>query len=98
MTGRRPGRPPHGGKAREAVVRLRATPEQVAAWRAAAERGGVDLSAWLRSLADDAAGADPGEVRDAYFSAMVVDMEAGRWALVASAILAAIEDASWRKR
>jgi uncharacterized protein (DUF1778 family) len=49
------GRPPQDGVSRTAKVELRATPEQVAAWRAAAELQGYGLSEWLRELADEAA-------------------------------------------
>ena len=41
------------------VVRMRVTAEQKAAMTAAAERDGLELSAWLRQLALRAAGALP---------------------------------------
>ena len=41
------------------VVRMRVTAEQKAALMAAAEREGLELSAWLRQLALRAAGALP---------------------------------------
>jgi hypothetical protein len=37
-------------------VEFRATPDQRDSWAAAAKRAGVTLSAWLKALADKAAG------------------------------------------
>jgi uncharacterized protein (DUF1778 family) len=46
-------------KRKEDVVRMRVTLEQKQALLAAAEREGLDVSAWLRQLALRAAGALP---------------------------------------
>lgn len=46
------------------VIRMRVSAEQKATIMAAAERDGLELSAWLRQLALRAAGALPGAVRE----------------------------------
>lgn len=52
---KRRGAPP---KENPATVRVefRATPDQRESWVAAAKRAGITLSAWLKALADRAAG------------------------------------------
>lgn len=47
---------PKGRSTKDDVVRMRVTAEQKAALNAAAERQGLELSAWLRQLALRAAG------------------------------------------
>jgi hypothetical protein len=42
-----------GKPLRDEVVRLRVTAQEKASWNAAAERAGLDLSAWLRRCAKD---------------------------------------------
>jgi hypothetical protein len=50
------GRPPQDGTTRDRMVRFRASSEQEAAWKLAAQLDGADdLSAWLRDLADERA-------------------------------------------
>lgn len=49
------GRPPQDDKTRDRMIRVRCTSDQEARWRAAADEAGVDLSTWLRDLADEAA-------------------------------------------
>jgi hypothetical protein len=51
---KRPGPAPLSGKhgVRAPVVQVKLTPEQAARWRAAAERQGQALSAWLREAGD----------------------------------------------
>lgn len=47
------GRPPQDGTTRDRMIRFRASSEQEAAWKLAAQLDGADdLSAWLRDLAD----------------------------------------------
>jgi uncharacterized protein (DUF1778 family) len=55
----REGRASPARKRKEDVVRMRVTLEQKQALVAAAEREGLDVSAWLRQLALRAAGALP---------------------------------------
>jgi len=50
---------PPAKSAKDDVIRMRVTSEQKAAIVAAAERDGLELSAWLRQLALRAAGALP---------------------------------------
>ena len=47
---------PVEGKARDAHLLVRVLPEELAAWKSAAKRAGLTLSAWIRKLANDAAG------------------------------------------
>lgn len=49
------GRPPQDGTKRDRSIRVLCHSEQEAAWRAAAEREGVDLSTWVRDVLDAAA-------------------------------------------
>lgn len=50
------GRPPQDGTTRDRMIRFRASSEQEAAWKLAAQLDGTDdLSAWLRDLADERA-------------------------------------------
>jgi hypothetical protein len=49
------GRPPQDGEKRTQRLEVRALDTQIAAWRAAAELGGEDLSAWARRVLDEAA-------------------------------------------
>jgi uncharacterized protein (DUF1778 family) len=51
---------PKGRITKDDVIRLRVTAEQKRAITDAAEREGLELSAWLRQLALRAAGALPG--------------------------------------
>jgi uncharacterized protein (DUF1778 family) len=50
---------PAGKPPKDDVIRMRVTSEQKAAITAAAERDGLELSAWLRQLALRAAGVLP---------------------------------------
>ena len=49
------GRPPQDGTRRDSSIRVLAHSEQIAVWREAAEREGLDLSTWVREALDDAA-------------------------------------------
>jgi hypothetical protein len=49
------GRPPQDDVTRDRMIRVRVTSEQETRWRVAADAAGVDLSTWLRELADEAA-------------------------------------------
>lgn len=49
------GRPPQDDKTRTRRLEVRATDDQLAAWRAAAELSGEELSAWVRRTLDEAA-------------------------------------------
>lgn len=52
----RVGRPPEGEVARENVVGLRLTDEELAAWQADAAADGRTLSNWIRSVVELARG------------------------------------------
>lgn len=47
------GRPPQDDVTRDRMLRVRVTADQEARYRAAAEAEGLDLSTWLRDLADE---------------------------------------------
>jgi hypothetical protein len=49
------GRPPQDDTTRDRMIRVRVTSDQETRWRAAADAAGVDLSTWIRDLADAAA-------------------------------------------
>lgn len=49
------GRPPQDGEKRDTSIRVLCHSSQEAAWRAAAEAEGVDLSTWVRDRLDAAA-------------------------------------------
>jgi hypothetical protein len=49
------GRPPQDGRTRDRSIRVLCHSEQEAAWRAAAELAGEDLSTWVRETLDSAA-------------------------------------------
>lgn len=49
------GRPPQDGARRDRSIRVLCHSSQEAAWRAAAEADGVDLSTWVRERLDAAA-------------------------------------------
>jgi hypothetical protein len=49
------GRPPQDDVTRTRMIRMRCTEDQETRWRAAADAAGVDLSTWLRELAEEAA-------------------------------------------
>ena len=50
------GKPVIEGKPRNVNAIVRVLPEELAAWKSAAKRAGLTLSAWIRKLANDAAG------------------------------------------
>lgn len=64
--------------ARSIFIKFRTTPAEERRWRGAADSSGMNLSAWLRSLADIAAatGANPADVR-AELVALRRDLNAG---------------------
>lgn len=51
----RAGRPPRSATAATRRIDLRATPEEEALWRAAADRAGVGLRRWIADRASEAA-------------------------------------------
>lgn len=59
MAGKKKAPPPPEKPTKGDVIRMRVTSEQKAAIMAAAERDGLELSAWLRQLALRAAGTLP---------------------------------------
>jgi hypothetical protein len=48
MTARRRGRPPLDPHAKTIAVAIKASPSELAAWRAAAVADGCNLSEWIR--------------------------------------------------
>lgn len=54
------GRPPQDDVTRDRMVRVRVTADQETRWRVAADAAGLDLSTWLRELADEAAAKESG--------------------------------------
>lgn len=60
MRGMARGRPPQDDVTRDRMVRVRVTADQETRWRVAADAAGLDLSTWLRELADEAAAKESG--------------------------------------